>query len=165
LPERKKVKELSKGMKLKLNLAIALSHGANLLLLDEPSAGLDPVARDEFMGMLRDYVSDGKRGVLFSTHITSDLDKIADYVTFLREGKLVFSLDRGEMEDAFAIVRGGGSLPPGARERFIGVKETGVGFEGLTRERAAVQRDLGPGSVAERASIEQIMLYHERSRS
>jgi ABC-2 type transport system ATP-binding protein len=160
LPARKAVKELSRGMRVKLNLAIALSHGAELLVLDEPSSGLDPVARDEFMLTLRDFVSDGKRAVLFSTHITSDLDKIADYVTFIRNGRVVFSMDKAAMEETYAIVKGGGSLPAAARGFFIGVKETGVGFEGLVRDREGALRALGGGCAAERANIEQIMLYH-----
>jgi ABC-2 type transport system ATP-binding protein len=160
LPARKAVKELSRGMRVKLNLAIALSHGAELLILDEPSSGLDPVARDEFMLTLRDFVSDGKRAVLFSTHITSDLDKIADYVTFIRNGRVVFSMDKASMEETFAVVKGGGSLPEAARGFFIGVKETGVGFEGLVRDKEGALRALGGGCAAERANIEQIMLYH-----
>jgi hypothetical protein len=101
-------------MRLKLNLAIALSHGADLLLLDEPTSGLDPMARDEFLGILRDYLAEGSRGVIFSTHITSDLEKIADFVTFIRSGKLVFSMDRESMAESFSLLRGGGSLPAGA---------------------------------------------------
>ncbi len=159
VPAHKQVKELSRGMRAKLNLAVALSHGAELLVLDEPTSGLDPVARDEFLGVLRDFVADGKRSVLFSTHITSDLDKIADYVTFIRGGKIVFSMDKVAMEEGFCLIRGGGVLPAAARALFIGTRETGVGFEGLTRDREAALRAL-PGSAVERVTIEQIMLYH-----
>ncbi len=163
IPENKKVGELSKGTRLKLNLSIALSHGAELLLMDEPSAGLDPVARDEFLGLIRDYVSDGTRGALFSTHITSDLDRIADYITFIREGRIVFSLDRESMEDRFSIVKGGGSLSPEEKKLFIGVRETAVGFEGLVDCRDDMLKRLDsirePRAV-ERATIEQIMVFH-----
>jgi ABC-2 type transport system ATP-binding protein len=160
LPPDRKIGQLSKGMRLKLNLAIALSHGADLLLLDEPTSGLDPMARDEFLGILRDYLAEGSRGVIFSTHITSDLEKIADFVTFIRSGKLVFSMDRESMAESFSLLRGGGSLPAGAREYLIGVKESAVGWEGLARDREAALAALGPGCAVERPSIEQIMLYH-----
>jgi len=159
VPAGKRVKELSRGMRAKLNLAVALSHGAELLVLDEPTSGLDPLARDEFLGILRDFVADGKRSVLFSTHITSDLDKIADYVTFIRGGRIVFSMDKASMEESFSLIRGGGDLPSEARSLFLGIRETGVGFEGLTRDREGALRAL-PGCAAERANIEQIMLYH-----
>src|SRR5665647_2441724 len=83
LPINKKVKDLSRGMKMKLMLAVAMSHDAKLLILDEPTSGLDPVARDELLEILSAYISDGQKSILFSTHITSDLEKIADYITCL----------------------------------------------------------------------------------
>ncbi len=87
LDPMKRVKELSRGMKLKLMLAAAFSHDARLLILDEPTSGLDPVARDELADILREFMLDETKGVLFSTHITSDLDKLADYITFIRDGE------------------------------------------------------------------------------
>ncbi len=87
----KHIKDLSRGMKMKLMLAVAMSHGAKLLILDEPTSGLDPVARDELLDILRDYVSDGEKSVFFSTHITSDLERCADLITLIEHGRIYFS--------------------------------------------------------------------------
>ncbi|MDN5332337.1 MAG: type transport system ATP-binding protein [Tepidanaerobacteraceae bacterium] len=89
LPHRKRIKELSRGMKMKLALALALSHNAELLIMDEPTSGLDPVVRSEFLEILSEFIQDERRSVFFSTHITSDLDKIADFVTFINDGSII----------------------------------------------------------------------------
>lgn len=94
----KKISELSKGMKGKLMLATALSHNPRLLILDEVTSGLDPVVRDDILQILKDFVKDGSKSVFFSTHITSDLDKIADYVAFLHKGNLVFIEECGQLK-------------------------------------------------------------------
>ncbi|MDX9871069.1 MAG: ABC transporter ATP-binding protein [Clostridia bacterium] len=91
LPTDKKVKDLSRGMKMKLMLVVALSHEAQLLILDEPTSGLDPVARDELLEILQAYISDGRKSILFSTHITSDLEKIADYITLIDNGSIIYT--------------------------------------------------------------------------
>ena len=91
LPNNKKIRELSRGMQMKLMLACAFSHDAKLLLLDEPTSGLDPVTRDEFLGILQEYIKDGERSVLFSTHITADLERVADYITFVNKGSLIYT--------------------------------------------------------------------------
>ena len=107
LDPKKKVKELSRGMKVKLQVAAALSHDAKLLILDEPTSGLDPVARDEICDLLREFVTDEDRGVLFSTHICSDLDKTADYITFILDGKIVFTGTKDDLTQKYARVAGG----------------------------------------------------------
>jgi ABC-2 type transport system ATP-binding protein len=91
LPVGKRVKELSRGMKMKLMLAVAMSHQAKLLILDEPTSGIDPVARDELLEILKSYVSDGEKRIFFSTHITTDLEKIADYISIIDNGSLVYT--------------------------------------------------------------------------
>lgn len=91
IDKKKKIKELSEGMKIKYSLAVALSHNAELFILDEPTSGLDPVSRDEILYIFKQLVSDGKRSILFSTHITSDLEKCADTITYIRDGKLIVS--------------------------------------------------------------------------
>lgn len=106
LDGRKRVKELSRGMGMKLMLACALSHGADLLILDEATAGLDPMAREEILGILRDFMAGGEgRGILLATHITSDLEHIADYVVCLDAGKLAFSLEKDAISDMAGIAR------------------------------------------------------------
>ena len=106
LDGRKRVKELSRGMGMKLMLACALSHGADLLILDAATAGLDPMAREEILGILRDFMAGGEgRGILLATHITSDLEHIADYVVCLDAGKLAFSLEKDAISDMAGIAR------------------------------------------------------------
>lgn len=89
LDENKRIKELSAGMKAKFLLALALSHGAKLLILDEPTSGLDPVSRDELIGIFRELVKDGSRSIFFSTHIITDLEKCADYITYIKDGRIL----------------------------------------------------------------------------
>lgn len=111
LDPKKKVKELSRGMKMKLMIATALSHGADLLILDEPTSGLDAVARNEFMDILSGFIADENKAILFSTHITADLEKIADYITFINDGKILYSDTKDNLMEKYQIVKGGlGSL-------------------------------------------------------
>lgn len=100
-----KVKELSRGMKIKLMLAIALSHQAELLVLDEPTSGLDPSMREEFCEIISEYMEDDNHTVLFSTHITQDLESIADYIVFIDEGKIILSLEKDEFLEYFKILK------------------------------------------------------------
>ena len=102
LPKNKRISELSRGMQMKLMLACAFSHDAKLLILDEPTSGLDPLTRDEFLEILQDYIRDGQRSVLFSTHITTDLERVADYITLINRGNMIFT---GSMEDLLSSYR------------------------------------------------------------
>lgn len=134
LPKDKKVKALSRGMQMKLMLACALSHDAKLLILDEPTSGLDPIARDELLTILADYISDGKHSVLFSTHITSDLEKISDYITFIQNGKMIYTGSKDELIDDFRRVIGGSKeITSLQKEKIIGLRENSMGFEGLIK--------------------------------
>ena len=99
MSENQKFKEYSKGMKTKLMLAVALSHEARLLILDEPTSGLDPVFRREILDVLKEFVESGNNSVLFSTHITSDLEHIADDVIFVNNGQLIFNDSKEKMFD------------------------------------------------------------------
>lgn len=158
LDPRKKVKELSRGMEIKLMLAVALSHGAQLLILDEPTSGLDPVARDELMDILRDFVCDDEHAILFSTHITTDLHKIADYITFLQKGRLVYTGEKDLLLESYCIVRGGASdLTPSLREKLLGLREHSVGFEGMLPTSGL--RHLPQGAVTEPCTLDEIMVY------
>ncbi|MDR0310152.1 MAG: ABC transporter ATP-binding protein [Acidobacteriota bacterium] len=154
---KKKIKELSRGMKMKLTTAVALSHGADLLILDEPTSGLDPVARDELLEILRDYMSGGNRSILFSTHITSDLEKIADYITFIDNGKIMASQPADDFLGKYFIVRGGlGILDEEQKKLLIGYREHSVGFDGLI-ERALLPR-LPPSVVAEPGNLDETII-------
>jgi ABC-2 type transport system ATP-binding protein len=157
----KKVKELSRGMKVKAQLAAALCHDAELLVLDEPTSGLDPVARDEICELLREFVADENRGILFSTHITTDLEKIADYVTFILEGRVVFTGAKDELLEKYARVAGGpGEIDDAQRKRIIGCREHGAGFEGLIE--TARMRELPDGLLIEPATLEEIVIFMNR---
>lgn len=132
LPEKKKISALSKGMQTKAMLAVALSHNPELLILDEPTAGLDPVARIEILDLLRDFVSDGERSVLFSTHITGDLDKIADVITLIIDGQIRESMSIDAIEDRYAVISGANDkLTDQNRSFCIGLRELNTGFESL----------------------------------
>ena len=130
----KKVKELSKGMQMKLMIACAFSYDAKLLILDEPTSGLDPVSRDELLNILSEYIEDGEHSVLFSTHITSDLERVADYITYINYGNLFFSGSKDEFVNMFRIVKGGREeLNLDLSEKLIGIRHYPTGFEALVR--------------------------------
>lgn len=158
IDKSKKVKELSRGMKVKLMLAAALSHDAKLLVLDEPTSGLDPVARDELMEILGDFITDEKRGVLFSTHITSDLEKIADYITFIINGRIEFTGEKDKLLERYLLVKGGRTdLTAEQKKHIIGYREHSVGFEGMIKVE---NKKMLPHNIAfEKISLDEIIIY------
>jgi ABC-2 type transport system ATP-binding protein len=158
LPPGKKVRELSHGMGLKLMLAAALSHHARLLILDEPTSGLDPVARDDLLDVLADYIAGGDTSVLFSTHITSDLERIADYITLIDTGRVVFTGAKDDLADTYRMIHGGPSqLTADTRRRFIGLRQTSVGFSALVRSADA---DSLPAGISQEApSIDDVLIH------
>ena len=123
LPGNKKIMTFSKGMKTKAMLALALSHRPQILVLDEPTAGLDPVARIEVLDILRKFIADGNGSVLFSTHITGDLDKIADHVTLIIDGSIVESAGIDEIEDKYVVISGDVESITGKEKYLIGKRE------------------------------------------
>ena len=161
LPTNKMVKDLSRGMKMKLMLAVALSHEAKLLILDEPTSGLDPVARDELLEILSEYIADGARSILFSTHITSDLERIADYITLIDNGRIFFTGTKDSLLESFLIVKGGPEdLNDILRKKLIGLSVNRTGFSGLlpVEEAKRLPRQL----VTEAPSIDEILVYISR---
>lgn len=165
LPLEKKLKTLSQGNRTRFALAMALSHGAELLLLDEPSSGLDPAFRRDLLDRLSGVIEGGEASVLFSTHITSDLDRLADFITFLQSGRMCFSLTRDEVLENHALVKGGlGLLNENTRELFVGIVTGDFGFVGLTENvRATTQALKGEEIVVERASLEDVVFYTGRT--
>jgi ABC-2 type transport system ATP-binding protein len=158
LPADKRVKDLSRGMKMKLMLAVALSHEAKLLILDEPTSGLDPVARDELLNILSDYIADGEKTILFSTHITSDLERIADYITLIDNGKIFYTGTKDDLLESFTIVKGGPKdLSDGLRKKIIGLSVNKTGFSGLIRTSEA--KGLPKEIVTEAPSIDEILVH------
>ena len=128
----KKVKELSRGMKMKLMLAVAMSYNAKLLILDEPTSGIDPVARNELLEILSAYVSDGQKSIFFSTHITTDLEKIADYIALIDNGDIFYSGTIDDILKKFYLIKGDlNELTKELRERVIGLSTYRTEFQGL----------------------------------
>lgn len=160
LPKNKKVKTLSTGMKTKLSLAIALSHSADLIILDEPTSGLDPIVRSEVLNILYEIIQDENKTVLFSSHITSDLDKIADTIAFINNGKLIFNQAKDDILLKYKIVKGPSSiLDNELRSLFISFHETPVGFEGLSFNYKTFEELFGDQVLIEPASLEEIVVY------
>ena len=127
----KKLDELSKGMKMKYCLALALSHQAELLILDEPTSGLDPVARDNLLEIFQSLVEEGEVSILFSTHITSDLEKCADYITFIQDGSLIDSCSKDDLIDKYKLVSGTKEQLATIKDKLISYKTNAFGFQGL----------------------------------
>lgn len=139
LPLKQKISEFSKGMKTKAMLALALAHRPHLLILDEPTAGLDPVARIEVLDILREFVSDGEKSVFFSTHITSDLDKVADYITLIHNGRIIECMRLDQIEEKYALVDSGINDMPINESEFIGIRKGSLRFEGLILREKAIK--------------------------
>lgn len=158
LPENKKIGVFSKGMKMKLMAAAALSHNAELIILDEPTSGLDPVARDELLDILAEYIEDENRGVLFSTHITADVERIADYVTILHDGRVWFTGTKDELCESYAVIKGAEEeISSELKEKCIGFHAYRNGFDALieTADLNGVPQSLD----IEKASIDEILVY------
>lgn len=162
LPSTKQVKDLSRGMSMKLQLAYAFAHHPQLLILDEATAGLDPLAREEVLGLLREYIAEGSRGILISSHITSDLEKIADWIVCIDRGRLIFEKTTEEICDLAGIARcrasetaaliESGLFAPGS----LHVLQRGYSTDVLVPDRAAL-RAAFPDITCDRASIENYM--------
>ena len=158
LDPKQKINTLSKGMKMKYALALALSHNAELLIMDEPTSGLDPLIRSQLLKILTQYMENGGKGVLFSTHITSDLDKIADMLIMIDQGHIIFQEEKDTLLDTYRIVKGDvKSLNHDTRKLFLNVSETAFGFMGITKQVSEVQRYFSD-VIIERPTIEDIML-------
>ncbi|MBU3128938.1 ABC transporter ATP-binding protein [Clostridium tagluense] len=158
LNPRQKISTLSKGMRMKFALTLALSHEADLLIMDEPTSGLDPLIRNQFMNILTDYMKKGGKSVFFSTHITSDLDKIADMIILINNGKILFEEEKDTLMDTHRLVKGDSKdLTVETRKLFLNIQETGFGFMGITNKLSQVQESI-KDILVERPSIEDIML-------
>jgi ABC-2 type transport system ATP-binding protein len=158
LDRRARVKDLSRGMAMKLMIAVALSHRPRLLVLDEPTSGLDPVARDELAGIIGDFLVDEGHSVLFSTHITADLDRIGDYLTVIHDGRVVRTGTKDEVLEAYRMVRGGpDDLDRIAGVRLIGLRRTAAGSQALvSTDETGV---LGGHVLVEPATLEEIAVH------
>lgn len=159
LPLDKRISHLSRGMKMKFALALALSHHPDLLVMDEPTTGLDPVFRRELLEHLQELLQDEGKSILFSTQITSDLERIADFVTFLRDGEIVATGPKDEYLEKWSIVKGGNEvLNEQNRKLFRSVQIGAYGFEALTDNIDQARRTLPTEVIFERPSLEDIMV-------
>lgn len=160
LDENKLIKNLSAGMKVKYQIAVAMSHDAKLLILDEPTSGLDPVSRDELIILFQDYVADGEHSILFSTHITSDLEKCADYITYIKNGEIVSSMDIVSFREKYLLVNGKKeNLTDELKSKLIGLHVHNFGFEGLIESSDS---EIFKGNEISKPSLEDIMVHFER---
>lgn len=155
-----KVSELSKGMTIKLMLSVALSHDADLLILDEPTSGLDPSSREEICDILQDYVQDETKSVLFSTHITADLEAIADTIIFILNGNIVYKGLKDDLLYKYKIIKGGlDDLQYIDSQKLIGLKKNNTHFEALVSKDFHITLD---NIIEETCSLEQIILFFNR---
>lgn len=158
LPDNKPIGDFSKGMKMKFMIAAALSHNAELIILDEPTSGLDPVARDELLDILAEYITDENKGVLFSTHITADVERIADFVTVLHNGKVWYTGELHELAEKYAVIKGDeNDIPDSLKSKFIGFHAYRNGFEAMMD--TDYLNELPKSLEAEKASIDEILVY------
>lgn len=158
LNKKQKVKELSKGMKMKFAIALALSHNAEFLILDEPASGLDPVMRRDILDVFQEVIQDEKVGILISSHIISDLEKISDYITYIQKGKIVFSKATSELMEEYKIIKGDKALLSKLDEKVIyGLRETSYGFEGIIKDEY-IEKSIRQKIVSEKPSLEEIMV-------
>lgn len=165
LDKKKKIKELSSGMKVKYSLAVALSHNAELFILDEPTSGLDPISRDEILYIFQQLVKDGKRSVLFSTHITSDLDKCADTITYIRDGELVVSnKTKEDFIESYRLISGETSLFNGEIQKsMISSREEKDKTVGLIESK--YMASIPKGIEVDIPDLESVMVFMEWGNS
>ena len=159
----KKLEELSSGMKVKYSVAVALSHHAELLILDEPTSGLDPVSRDEVLDIFREIVKSGERAILFSTHITSDLDKCASNITYIHDGEIIYTGTKKDFVSSYLFVSDKSKNKDLERE-YIASKELDDRIEGLIKannKEVFIKNGIEP----KEPDLEEIMVYLERSKN
>ena len=163
LNQDKKLEELSSGMKVKYSVAIALSHKAELLILDEPTSGLDPVSRDEILDIFREIVRSGERAILFSTHITSDLDKCASHITYIHDGEIIYTGEKKDFVNSYLFIIDKNKNHELEKE-YVAYKELDDHIEGLI---TSDKKDFFLDKKVEikEPDLEQIMVYLERSKN
>lgn len=152
---KKPVKEYSRGMKMKLSIAVALSHDSKLLILDEATSGLDPIVRDEILDVFLDFIQDESHSVFISSHIISDLEKICDYITFIHNGKIIFSEVKDELLDKYTIIKcSEAEYSTIDKAAIIGRRKSSFGIEAL-----ALKKKIPSNIRTDNVNIEDIMLY------
>ena len=163
LNENKCYQDLSKGQQKQFELSIAFAHHPKLFIMDEPTANLDPIIRNEFIEMIQEIMEKENVSVFYSTHITSDLDKCADYIVLIDEGKILLKGEKDEILEEHVLVKGKKELfDKEIKEEFIGIKNNSFGFEGMIYGRKKAFELFGKEVVYERCSLEDILLYYTK---
>ena len=164
LPSKKKCGSFSRGMRMKLQIAVALSHNAKLLIMDEPTSGLDPIVRNEMINIFRDFVLNEDHTILLSSHITADLEKLADEVVFINKGRIVLAGNKDELLEKHGILKCKKDEADNISESIVVGADIGsFGAEILVNDRHAAKK-LYPETVIEPATLEQIMIYYVNRR-
>lgn len=162
VPDNKLIKEFSKGNKMKLSIAVALSHKPKLLILDEATSSLDPIVREEILDIFLDFIQDEEHSIILSSHITSDLDKIADYITFIHKGKIVFSENKDELIDTMGILKcNSNDFAKLTNEDYSYYRKSQFGYEVLLKDKYKFITK-HPNLIVDNTSIEEIMLFYVR---
>ena len=160
LPKEKISKEYSSGMKMKLKIAVALSHHPKLLILDEPTSGLDPVARNEILDIFQEFIQDENKGIFVSSHITSDLEHIADYITFINNGEIIFTKTRDELLENYGIVKcNTEQFEKIDKKDYIKYKKNKYEYDVLIEDKYEFKKNYDV-SVIDKSSLEDIMLIY-----
>jgi ABC-2 type transport system ATP-binding protein len=147
-------------MKMKLSIAVALSHGSKLLILDEATSGLDPVVRDDILDMFLDFVQDESNSILVSSHITSDLEKVADYIVFIHNGKVVFNKPKDELRYKYGIIKcGAAQFDALDKQDIVAYRKQDYAWEVLVADKGSAQKKY-PNAVIDPATIDDIMLLY-----
>ena len=160
LPQNKISKEFSSGMKMKLKIAVALAHHPKLLILDEPTSGLDPVARSEILDIFQDFIQNGENSIFVSSHITSDLEHIADYITFINDGKIVLSKTRDELLEEYGIVKcSKAEFEKINKKDYVKYKVNRYEYDVLVENKSEFKRKYD-FNVIDKPTLEDIMLIY-----
>lgn len=163
LDEKKVYKELSKGQQKKFELTMALSHHPKLIIMDEPTANLDPLVRNEFLEIIQEHIDKEDATVFYSTHITSDLDKVSDYLVFIYDGKVILKGDKEDILESHKIIRGNKELLDSeTKKELVAFRENSFGFEGLTSNVKNAKDIFGEEVVYDKANLEDILMYYTR---
>ena len=162
LPENKIIKEFSRGMKMKLQIAVALSHEPELLILDEATSGLDPIVREEILDVFMEFIQDEKHSILISSHITSDLDKIADYIVFIHQGEILLDQEKETLLAKMGVLKcGEADFHKLQSDEYIRYRKNQFSFEVLVKDKAVIRKKY-PEAVVDGVTIEEMMLFYVR---
>ncbi len=161
LPLNKVLKKFSKGMAMKASIAIALSHDADFIIMDEPTSGLDPIVRREMLDLLRELIEDENKSVLFSSHVTTDIEQVADYITYVMSGRIIFSETKDEIFEKHSLIKGDNDLlDHETKKSLVAVKSGEFGFEALSENINTTREVFGNEVIYDKPTLEDIMYYN-----